>query len=431
VTCTYNDKNWTPRTPPLPCVTSFYSCASDGCGLVFKDGIPVYDDSVFLLGCLVSLFIQKTVYQPIPLPQMPAQSQPPPAPFINAECYNQVAVTDKDIQWIRKVDKGGFSFGTEYPVCDSTVLIPNIPRKTAAKTDKGIQRYAERRGLECLVRRIQYAVGKALLKDEGFPYDYTDRRAYCKRCDATFFRRTQDKSLCCLDCGWVLKNTEKFGDSIGSHLEGEWTTETRQGVPCREKWLMPRRTLWNPTGKTWGEATTGDIQDITDDPRFSTAAWEYETEFCGMTVVDAATELNVKPNTLTKRISREELKGMFHGVEFPNNEYFCVISLKGENYLKCLGKVGAPLSEILAKFLDEWKQTETNAVRSVRKAAKKICVTQQVREQQERDAVEDVRDAYQVVIGLFVPDKDGFGCTYFSFHGHQELITAALEGWKG
>jgi hypothetical protein len=42
--------------------------------------------------------------------------------------------------------------------------------------------------------------------------------------------------------------------------------------------------------------------------------------------------------------------------------------------------------------------------------------------------VEGVRDAYNVVIGLFVPDAEGFGCTYFHYLGHQELIEAAVEG---
>jgi hypothetical protein len=121
---------------------------------------------------------------------------------------------------------------------------------------------------------------------------------------------------------------------------------------------------------------------------------------------------------------------MFHDVDCPTGQYFCVVTLKGENRLVPLGNADTPLPNVLANFVEEWKKSEINAVKQTRKTAKKNGAGQQTREKKERDAVEDVRDAYQVVIGLFVPDKDGFGSTYFSFYGHQELLEAALGGWK-
>lgn len=224
---------------------------------------------------------------------------------------------------------------------------------------------------------------------------------------------------------------EKVGGSEFDGINDNGVRETEQGVPSREKWLEPRRYLFNPLGKKWREATEDDAADVTDRPDFVQASREYAIEFNGLRVAEAAQELGLKPNTLSKRISREELNSMFHDVNFSQTmgHYFCIVTLNGVDHLKILGKAEAPLSEVLAKFLDEWKKSETNAVKQVRKTAKKSGADQQAREKEERDAVEGVRDAYQVVIGLFVPDKDGLGCTYFSFYGHQELIEAALSEW--
>jgi hypothetical protein len=147
-------------------------------------------------------------------------------------------------------------------------------------------------------------------------------------------------------------------------------------------------------------------------------------------VTELAEQQGVKSNTLTKRISRQELNPMFHDVDFPTGHFFCVVTLNGVNFLKILGGADDTLPDVLAAFLKEWKASEVNAIKMVRKTAKKSGADQQTREKKERDAVEGVRDAYQAVIGVFKPDAEGFGCTYFSFYGHQELITAALEGWK-
>src|SRR5206468_7030181 len=119
------------------------------------------------------------------------------------------------------------------------------------------------------------------------------------------------------------KVSERQFDGInydGVRETGDWQkTEQVEPVPepHREKWLETRRTHFNPSGKTWSEVTKEDIQDVTDDPGFVQDVREYEIEFNGLRVGEAAEQLGVKPNTLTKRISSRELKHMFHGVDFP------------------------------------------------------------------------------------------------------------------
>jgi len=282
----------------------------------------------------------------------------------------------------------------------------------------------------------------------GFENDYTDRRNYCKQCGASFFHRVQGK-LRCYDCGWALKNSEKDSDSeglkkfmqslglgndgSGFHIDSwlDSDKETTKGTPNLEKWLESRSHLFNPQGKKWDEVTADDIADVTDHPDFKQISREYEIEFGGLRVNEAAEDLGLKPNTLTKRISRQELNPMFHDVDIAGTtgNYFCIVTLNRVNHLKILGKATASLAEVLSAFMKEWKASEVSAIKMVRKTAKKNEIDQQTREKKEHDAVEGVRDAYQVVIGLFVPDKDGFGCTYFSFYGHQELIEAALSEW--
>ena len=222
---------------------------------------------------------------------------------------------------------------------------------------------------------------------------------------------------------------EKFSGSEFDHINNNGVRETTEGVPNREQWLEPRRYLFNPSDKTWSEVAAEDMTDATNRLDFAQTVREYAIEFSNLRVKEAAEQLGLKPNTLSQRISRQELNSMFHDVDFPTGHFFCVVTLKGVNFLKILGSADASLPNVLAAFLREWKASEVNAVKMVRKAAMKSGVSQKDREQMECDAVEGVRDAYQVAIGLFVPDKDGFGCTYFSFHGHQELIEAALSEW--
>ncbi len=126
--------------------------------------------------------------------------------------------------------------------------------------------------------------------------------------------------------------------------------ETTEGVPSREKWLEPRRFIFNPQGKTWSEVIVADVEDVTNHPDFAQAAGEYAIEFSDMMVKEVAEQLGLKPNTLSQRISRQELVSMYHGVDFSQTmgHYFCIVTLNGVDHLKILGKAEAPLSEVLA-----------------------------------------------------------------------------------
>lgn len=217
----------------------------------------------------------------------------------------------------------------------------------------------------------------------------------------------------------------------GVRETGSWqNTDQVEPVPepHREKWLAPRRIHFNPFGKRWSEVTPDDIADVSEHPDFSQTAREYDIEFSNLRVNEAAEQLGLKPNTLSQWISRQELNSMFHDVDFSKTlgHYFCIITLNGVDHLKILGKAEVPLSEVLAKFLDEWKMSETNAIKQARKTAKKNGVTQPTIEEREREAVERIREAYETVIGVFVPDEEGIGATYRCYFGHLELLEAAM-----
>jgi hypothetical protein len=364
-------------------------------------------------------------YQRVPLPNLPAsfrESQPPPLPLPNADlCGDSLSFSELQ-EYVRRV--------------------PSIPKRPAKKgkatEDTAFQ---NRRLVACVLRQIEYLIGEDLLRESGFKGSRHDKRDHCQMCGATFF-----KSGKCFDCGLPLKESNWFpnssglnkylesqglGDGTGFSIDGwlDGVRETEQGVPNKEKWLEPRRTRWNPTGKKWADVTPADLEEIKDDPEFATNESEYGMTFCGVRITESAEPQNLKPNTLSKRISRLELKRMFHDVEFPSGQYFCVVSLHKENRLVLLGSADTPLSDVLANFLEEWRKSEKNAIKQARNAAKKSGADQQTREQMERDATEGVRAAYEVVVGLFADDGDA-SCTYFSFHGHKELIEAASIGWK-
>jgi hypothetical protein len=222
---------------------------------------------------------------------------------------------------------------------------------------------------------------------------------------------------------------ERVSGSEFDHINNSGVRETTEGVPNRERWLEPRRFIFNPQGKTWSEVSAEDVADVTGSPDFTQTAGEYAIEFSGSMVKEVAEQLGLKPNTLTKRISRQELVRMYHGVDFSQTmgKYFCIITLNGINHLKILGKAEAPLSEVLAKFLDEWEKSETNAVKQTRKTGKKSGADQPTIGEREREAVKRIRYAYETVIGVFVPDEEGIGATYRCYFGHQELIRVLAE----
>ena len=223
---------------------------------------------------------------------------------------------------------------------------------------------------------------------------------------------------------------EKFSGSEFDHINNNGVRETTEGVPSREKWLQQRRYLFNPEDRAWSEVTVSDKADVTNRPDFAQAKGEYAIEFSNTTVKEVAEQLGLKSNTLTKRISRQELNSMFHDVDFSQTvgHYFCIVTLNGVDHLKILGKADAPLTEILSAFVGEWGNSESNAIKQTRKTAKKNGVDQPTVEEREREAVERIRDAYETVIGVFVPDAEGFRCTYFHYSGHQELIRVIAKG---
>jgi len=271
--------------------------------------------------------------------------QPPPAPLVNAELYDHVSAPFEELKKIINVQKiphdfikgakQSFSFGTEYFVCDSKILIPSVLFKSAAKSEKGIASFRERREDAFLLRRVEYGIWEAMLQEEGFKNRVShdalgcvDKRDFCKQCRSTFFRRVKGK-LRCYDCHWMMgewasgdsKGLETymeclFGDGSGSgiSLDGTWGTETTKEVPSREKWMEVPRSFFNPSNKKYGELSKEDLEEIKDDKQFQTLLADYQTTFYGDRVKELADAAGVKPNTFTKRISNLELKRMFHNV---------------------------------------------------------------------------------------------------------------------
>ena len=219
----------------------------------------------------------------------------------------------------------------------------------------------------------------------------------------------------------------------GVRETGSWqSTEQVEPVPepHRENWLAPRRLHFNPLGKRWSQVTPDDIADVSEHPNFAQTVREYDIEFSNLRVNEAAEQLGLKPSALSQRITRQELNSMFHEVDFSKTmgHFFCIVTLNGVDHLKILGEAEAPLSEILSKFLDEWQKSEINAVKQTRKTAKRNGVDQPTVEERERAAVERIREAYETVIGVFVPDEEGIGATYRCYFGHPGLIRAVAEG---
>jgi hypothetical protein len=193
------------------------------------------------------------------------------------------------------------------------------------------------------------------------------------------------------------KVSERQFDGInydGMRETGSWqSSEQTEPVPepNRERWLRPRRLLFNPLGKQWGEITTDDIVDVTDHPEFAQSAGEYAIEFSNLRVNEAAEQLGLKPNTLSQRISRQQLNGAYPDVDFTDaiNQYFIVVTLNGRNRLVRLGAAGTPWVEVVARLRSERKKSEQNAIKQARKSGKDF-----------QSSVERIRAAYDTVIGL-------------------------------
>jgi hypothetical protein len=323
-----------------------------------------------------------------------------------------------------------------------------------ARTKKGIAKFREQRELDLLVRRIQYQVSEIWLKeawDEARPRDndgrlirtglwndYQDNRDVCKECGGTFFLRKAGK-LKCFDChtplreGKVRDNTKRekylkslgFGDGTGYGIFGDVDKRKKQGGQDKGEFIAKLRTHFNPNGLTWAQA--GDsFQDILDDEDFLDAANQYAIEFDGETVKDKADELGVKPNTLSKQISRRELRGIFHGINFADvSGFFCIVKLKNENRLIHLGDANDSLPDVLARFLREWRKSEINAVKFARKQAKKYKWSHEILLEEEKRARGRVFQSYDVVIGHF-RQLGELECEYTAYGGVEGLALSAV-----
>jgi hypothetical protein len=213
----------------------------------------------------------------------------------------------------------------------------------------------------------------------------------------------------------------------GINHEGVRETGSWQGTeqvtpvpePHREVWLVPRRTYFNPLKKKLNEATEDDKSDVTEDPDFIRACKEYEIEFGGQRVTEAAQELGLSANTLSQQISRQEYMSLYPGIDIAGSQgkFFCVVTLGGKSYLKILGEADAPMAEVWKAFIDAWCASESNAIKQARKSAMKTGADQQTREAMVREAVRDIRDAYDVVIS--VPDE--------GFYGLEDFIAAVAK----
>jgi hypothetical protein len=289
-----------------------------------------------------------------------------------------------------------------------------------------------------IIRKGKEEAKKQKIAYTGFEIDHTDRLTYCKQCGATFFTRKQGK-LRCFDCGWCARESWFLGECSDTPIDSELDSnrKTTEGVPNREKWLKPKRLLFNPQGTKWSPDAGKNFDDffeeieeeikeeIKSDPRFEVTLADYQTTFSGATREELAEELGIKSDTLGKKIARQEYS-MYPGVNIPRTagNYFCVVTRGGRNYLKMLGKADAPLTEILDAFINEWYKGEKSAKKQARDNAEEVGADQQTREQMERDAVEHNRAAYDVVIGLLVPDEEGFNGTPHYFPGLEYLMIA-------
>lgn len=252
-----------------------------------------------------------------------------------------------------------------------------------------------------------------------------DERNFCCRCGSSVFVPRDARHLKCFDCGLVQGDSTAWWNSKGV---GSTDKETTQGVANRSKWLAQRIKFFNPLGKKLNELTPDEIAQIVGDSKFRQQAQEYEMEFFIKKSKDAAVELELKDATLRKRKSRG-FKEMFHGVDFEKTigKYFIVVSLNGRNHLKILGDADASRVDVLKAFFAEWMKTESTSLKQTRQTAKKKGLGKKAIKQLEIETAARIQDAYDTAIGLFVLDADGRGGTYSYFYVHEFAELAAQD----
>jgi hypothetical protein len=348
--------------------------------------------------------------------------QPVPAPLLNAEHYS--------------------AFG----------IIPNLRLKSTAKTNAGVVRFREKAtklwdNNKVIHRLWNSVLGKCCVSCGDYRTDKVDgvtvcancktewrsmrdERTFCYRCGSSFFR-FRKKGLACHDCGWLQGDSTSWWNAKNV---GSTDRETTQGTANRREWLASRIRFFNPLGRKLNELIAEEIAQIKNSPEFAQASQEYVVEFSNTKTKDAAQELGIKPNTLTKRISRQKLEGglksVYHDVDFTEavGNYFCVVSLNGRNQLKILGTKDALFGDVLKAFFVEWRKSEANGVKQARKTAKKDGLSKKAAKTLEIETVTRTQAGYEtVVVGLFVPDADGRGGTYSHFLIYELVELAAQE----
>src|SRR6266852_895677 len=247
-------------------------------------------------------------YKPVRLPQLPSHPQPPPPPLPNVHLYEEFR-------------------------------IPRILRRMSAKTREGQRRFHEWRDSVFQQRKALFAAGEQLLREAEFQGDHVDRRAYCVQCGASFFERKSGK-LRCRDCRWELSEVTYFdqqdrfdspviNDRFGITTSNEGQRETnalRQSDHQERKvWFPKWQARFNPTGKKWADVTTADVGAVMTNPDFSTEVARYQVMFTGTRTNEVAEGL---PNTLTKRFTRA--RADFDELTTPE-EYAALCEVFGDN----------------------------------------------------------------------------------------------------
>lgn len=355
-----------------------------------------------------------------------AKPQPPPPPLQNAE---------------------------RYEIFQS---IPNLHLKSAAKTPAGIARFREKATKLWGDNRFTHWLWNSVLAaccascgshEKEKVHDLLgcvtvcatcktkwrslrDERQACSRCGSSVFVRSRRAwRLKCFDCGLVEYDSTAWWNKP---KVGSTDKESTQGVPNRSKWLASRIKFFNPTGKSLGELSSDEIAQITSSPEFKQQAQEYEIEFSNTKTKDAATALGESDAAVRKRKSRNKggLKPVYHDVDFTKTvgQYFIVVTLNGRNHLKILGTKDASFGDVLKALFAEWQKSETNALKQARQTAKKDGLGKKAAKQLEYETAARIQDAYDTAIGLLVPDDDGrIGATYSHFYLHELVELAAQD----
>ena len=316
--------------------------------------------------------------------------QPPPEPLKNAEQYEVLS-------------------------------IPSVRFKSAAKTKKGVAKFREKSTKAWDTRKSQFQVWNFILHKYGFPNTLPapphvlQDRDFCLRCGSSFFKRKGVK-LFCHDCG--LKQFEayypgEFGLSWGENndlsnvttVEGVPLRESTQGGESQKKWIARvRRDLYIEDG----EVRTPEQEDrLKNHPSFKQLAAEHEHLFHGASIAEMAEHFGWNPATARKRKSRRKQKpGRFSTLDWRKayGSYFCTIHMNGRDELYVLAPSNASWEQALAAFLTQRARVEAVHARRARLRAKRRGLANSTVEKRAQAARQRIRRAWDwVVIGRFAP----------------------------